>query len=261
MFDCHCHILPGLDDGAQDLDTALAMGRMAVAGGTTTVFATPHIVDGEWRTSWTAIVDACTQLQDVFDKQHIGLRVLPGCEFFMDMELLPLLQGPGAYCLNEGKYLLVELPATQVPAYAEDFLFTVQARGITPVLAHVERYAALQQEPERLEAWVEQGLVLQVNASSFVGKNGERAQRRVEMLLRKGQIHLLGSDAHSARTRHPNMEKALSVLRTMGGADVIYQLLTENPQQVADGEEMASMPVMQQVRRRNWLSRLIDYGR
>ena len=261
MFDCHCHILPGLDDGAQDLDTALAMGRMAVAGGTTTVFATPHVLSGEWRTSWVAIVEACTYLQDVFDKQHIALRVLPGCEFFMDMELLPLLQGPGAYCLNEGKYLLVELPVTQVPAYAENFLFTVQARGITPVLAHVERYAALQQEPERLEEWVERGVVLQVNASSFVGKNGERMQRRAETLLRKGRIHLVGSDAHSARTRHPDMKKALAAIRTMGGSDVLKQLLEENPQQVLTGGELSPMPVLRQPRNHSWLSRLIGYGR
>ena len=257
MFDCHCHILPGIDDGAQDMETALDMGKLAAAGGTTTIFATPHVLDAASVIAWSVIKEACKQLQAAFEENHIAVNVLPGCEFFMDMELLPLLQGTGAYCLNEGKYLLVELPAAQVPAYAEDFLFSVQAKGITPVLAHIERYGALQQEPERLNEWTKRGVILQVNASSFLGKNGERPQKTAEMLLKQGRVHLFGSDAHSPRTRHPRLDKAAMKLRHFGGAEFTRKLLEENPQQLLSGGEMQLMPVLQQEKQRGWLSRLM----
>ncbi len=258
MFDCHCHILPGIDDGSPDLETSLAMGRMAVLGGTKTILATPHVLGGKWLPTWEKITAACQELQQAFDEHRIALTVLPGSEFFMDMSLLPLIPGPGAYCLNGGNHLLVELPAVEVPAYAEDFFFALQARGITPVLAHPERYAAFHKDARRLYDWAERGVLLQVNAPSFSGRNGEKARQMVEALVRGGHVQLLGSDAHSARTRHPDMKSGLAAVEALGEPTVCERLTYVNPPQLLAGKALAPMPTIKTNQRRSWWDKLIN---
>lgn len=257
MIDCHCHILPEIDDGAQSKAVSLEMARLAAAAGTQIICATPHVLGGEWLPAWGSLVTRCQELTAELQAAGLALQLVSGSEFFMDLELLPLLTGPGAYCLNGGRYLLLELPALEVPSFAEEFLFTLQARGITPVLAHPERYPAFQKQPERLEEWLEKGLLLQVNGPSFCGKQGQRAQELAERLLQAGQVHLIGSDAHSAGKRNPDLHVAAERIRQLAGPEVAQRLFHQNPQDVLAGRDLAPMPVLERPRKKSWWQSLL----
>ena len=142
MIDLHTHLLPGFDDGAPDLQTAMAMLQMAGERNTVSLMATPHVIEGRWRSSWNEIITACELLRQESLRAGIQIAVYPGAEAYMSLDILKLLPGPGPYCINSGRYLLVELPSQEIPCFVEQFFFTLQVRGIIPILAHPERHSA-----------------------------------------------------------------------------------------------------------------------
>lgn len=238
MFDLHCHILPGIDDGAKDLDTAVAMARIAVENGTTAIVATPHVIEGDWLPDWGDITAGCEQLQAVLTQKQIPLVLYPGAEVALNLDILDKISGPGAYCINGGRYMLVELPAMEIPGYADEFFFTLQARGITPVIAHAERHPVLAECPEQLQEWVNKGMLVQVNGPSLIGHMGERSMKTAELLLHNHMVHILGSDAHSPRRRKPVLTAARDKLLSLCGTDVTDQLLQQNPEAVIGSREI-----------------------
>jgi len=209
MIDIHCHVLPGVDDGAKNLDMALAMLNIAAQDGIRTIIATPHVIDGSL--AWKEIQQACHKLQKAAKEEKIPVQLLPGAELAMNWDLLELLKAPGCYGLAGSRYVLVELPAMSIPRYADDFFFTLQARGFSPVLAHPERHPELQKNPDQLEEWVNRGIALQVNALSLSGKMGEKAASLSRSLVQSGMAHALASDAHSTGTRRPQIREAARI--------------------------------------------------
>jgi len=183
MIDIHCHVLPGMDDGAKDEDVALSMLQMAEDSGTTAIIATPHVIDGDWLPSWDKIVQKCQDLQEMSRDRGLSICLYPGAEVAITMDMLDLISGPGAYCLNGGKYMLVELPSTHIPEWVDEFLFRLQAKDITPVLAHPERHPKIDRNPQILWEWARRGILMQVNAPSIVGVMGRRVQKVAELLL------------------------------------------------------------------------------
>ncbi|RDV84794.1 tyrosine-protein phosphatase [Ammonifex thiophilus] len=151
MIDIHTHILPGLDDGAEDLEEALSMARLALADGVTALVATPHVIRGSFFPSRQEILETVSLLNERLAEQGLPLRVLPGAEYRLEPDLPERLAKGELVPLNDaGRYLLVELPSTFVPPYAERVLYELQLQGVTPILAHPERNAELCRRPELL---------------------------------------------------------------------------------------------------------------
>lgn len=238
MFDMHCHILPAIDDGAKNLDTSLAMLRIAQQSGASAICATPHVIEGRWLPEWTTITRLCEELNQEAANEGIGLTVYPGGEVAIHMDLLDILTAPGPYCFNGGRYMLVELPAAEIPRYTEDFFFTLQTRGITPVLAHPERHPAIMADPSILLEWVRRGLLLQINGPSLTGKMGEKPMKTAETLLLSNLVHLIGSDAHSARTRKPDLAETKAKIMSMTNAQTAKILLEDNPKAILNSEDI-----------------------
>lgn len=238
MFDLHCHILPALDDGAENMDTAIAMARIAVENGTTAIVATPHVIEGDWLPDWSGIVDGCSELQAALAQKQIPLTLYPGAEVALSLDILDKISGPGAYCINGGRYMLVELPAMEIPGYADEFFFTLQARGITPVIAHAERHPVIANCPEQLQEWVNKGILVQVNGPSLSGRMGERSMKTAELLLHNHMVHILGSDAHSPRRRKPVLAAAREKVLALCGTAVTDKLLQQNPEKIIRSQEI-----------------------
>ena len=233
MVDMHCHVLPGVDDGARTTEEALEMMRMAAENGTEVLVATPHVIEGEWLPEWPAIVDACERLQVAARQEGItSIRLCPGAELAMNWDMLPKLDGSGAYCLNGGRYLLVELPATHVPDYADRFFFTLQARGIIPVIAHPERNQELISKPDILRQWCNQGMCVQLNGPSLLGRFGKKVKEMADLLVDNGLVHCIGSDGHGLRTRTPALQEAVVELRKRLGPGQADELLLHNPERI-----------------------------
>ncbi|HEY8463435.1 MAG TPA: CpsB/CapC family capsule biosynthesis tyrosine phosphatase, partial [Bacillota bacterium] len=237
MIDLHTHIIPGIDDGAVDEGTAAAMLQLAFENGTKTIVATPHVIEGEWLPEWERIVAGCELLQRLSHQLQLELSIIPGAEVALKMDLLDnLITGPGAYCINGGKYLLLELPAFEIPSYTEDFFFKLLTRGITPVLAHPERHPQINREPELVMEWVSKGVLIQINGASFIGKLGERIAKTTELLLLNELVHCIGSDAHGIHSRRPRLSETAAKLELLVGEAATRRILVENPQKIIAGE-------------------------
>jgi len=238
MYDLHSHILPNLDDGAKNMDISLAMLQSAIENGTQGIVATPHVIEGKWLPTWDKILTACDHLQKAAQKAGNEIPIFPGGEVAIYRDILDLLKGPGAYCINSGRYLLVELPATHIPSCTEDFFFTLQTRGITPILAHPERHPELAKKPEILAEWIGAGVLCQMNGTSITGLMGERVMATAELLLVNNMVHAIGSDAHNIKNRHTNLTAAVEKMTRLIGPKQAQQLLVINADNIIHSRDV-----------------------
>ncbi|AIF53710.1 tyrosine-protein phosphatase [Pelosinus sp. UFO1] len=238
MFDLHSHIIPGIDDGAKDMEMSLAMLQIAVDNGTKGIVATPHVIEGEWLPSWDRILTDCDTLQKEVQKLGIEIPIYPGGEVAIHIDILEKLKGPGAYCINSGRYMLVELPATHIPNFTDEFFFTLQARGITPILAHPERHPELAKKPEILGEWINRGVLAQVNGTSITGRMGERVMKMAELFITNGMVHVLGSDAHRIHNRNTKLTTAVTRMVELIGKEATEKIIKLNADHILHSREV-----------------------
>lgn len=218
MFDLHCHILPGIDDGAGSWDDSMEMARLSLADGVKTLVATPHYSP---KVEPELIIDLVEQFNSRLKSQELNLTVYPGMEAYLDPDLPQLLRG--GRVLTIGRHLLLELPFSALPLYTEDVLFQVMLAGYNVILAHPERNSQVIQKPELVFDWVSRGILVQVNSGSLLGKFGSAVKATTEILLKAKLVHFLGSDAHSPSQRRPDLgDAALELRRLIPNARDIY---------------------------------------
>jgi protein-tyrosine phosphatase len=201
VVDIHCHILPGLDDGSPDMVTSVAMARLAVAAGIGTVIGTPHWIEDEHETNPAIVRQTVRDLQTELDSRAIPLTVLPGNEAFICPDLPGRVKREDILTLGDrDTHLLLELSYEDLLTCVDDVIFKLQLLGITPVLAHVERYAYVRNDWHVLDAWVKRGCLAQVNASSLDRTRGDDFARD---LMDRGLIACTATDAHDTAHRPP----------------------------------------------------------
>ena len=235
--DIHCHILPGVDDGPKNLSDALSLARAMISDGFTDVIATPHQL-GRWDGSNPpiAIRAAVVDLQSHLDKARLPLTIHVGAEVRLD-ERIPQFIGAGKILTlaDQGIYLLLELPLGMSvdPAVLVPYLTRAGARI---VLAHAERYDSLVADPRVVQAWIQQGAALQVNAPSLCGD--DPAAAAAWEWLKLGWVAIVATDAHSTNTRRPRMSEAMDLIVGRLGDEVARRVCIENPARVLDGREL-----------------------
>ena len=215
MTDLHTHILPGMDDGAKDLSAALSLVERQLMQGVRRVALTSHYhCESETleeflhrrENAFAALRGACPQ----------EIRLKRGCEVFFSPQLMHMDLSP--LCLEGTNVLLLELPVLQKPAFLREVLTELRQRGIRPLIAHVERYQYVAQDPRILSDWMALGALIQVNAQSVI--DGGLARR----LIKWGLCQVIASDAHSVRNRPPNLRQALSTVSKTLGPDKARRL-------------------------------------
>ncbi len=209
MIDTHLHILPGVDDGPETLEQSLALAHALVREGVHTAVATPHYNDEFPQRPAAEIRERVYYLQQALDHYNIPLRLFAGHEALIKPGLVEDIQAGRLATINGGRYLLLELWNTSWIPETERVIFELRASGITPVLAHPERYRVFQKEPDRLAALLQQGVLAQVTASSLVGMQGTTARRTAEILLKRGLVRCIASDAHGLHKRPPGIVQGL----------------------------------------------------
>jgi len=239
MIDIHSHILPGLDDGSKSREDTLQMVRQLHEAGFNTLIATPHVMEGIDFLGAEEILAATEQVQQQITEAGIPVEVLPGAENYIFPDLAKWAQVGKLLTLgNTGKYLLVELPMLEIPHYTEQVFFELQVNGLTPVLAHPERYRRLYDEPERLLDWANKGILLQLDLRSLNGKYGPQPMRLAERMLQSDLIHLIGSDAHRLARSEASYLEALRSIRKIIGEQRFREVTLTNPQNILTGEPM-----------------------
>lgn len=234
MIDLHCHIIPYIDDGARSAHVACAMARHAVKSGVTTVVATPHCNLGRrpnYRDREYFMI--LGMFRALLKQEGIDLAVLPGAEVFVHpSNIRELIEENRLVTLNRSRYLLVEFPFDCSGEVISSLLDTVARRGLVPVVAHPERYDAVQSRPQLVARWFSQGYIIQVNKGSLLGRLGTGAARCSAQLLRHGLVHVVASDAHDMKYRPPGFQSLLSALEPEVGREYLRLLLQINPQRI-----------------------------
>lgn len=235
--DIHCHILPGIDDGAKDLDQSLAMARIAVADGITTLFATPHHFNGVYFNPRQAVLDQVERLREALADAAIDLNILPGAENHIVPELPDALAGGSAMTMgNFGRAVLVELPVHTVPVSTEEILERIRVQNIVPIIAHPERNTYLRQHPERLREWIDMGCLAQVTAQSCTGLFGPQVRAAAHQMVTTGLIHFVASDAHRDRRRIPEISPGRAEIQRWTNAETAELLAEVFPAALAAGQ-------------------------
>ena len=239
MVDIHCHILPGLDDGAETIEQSVEMAEMAIKDGITHVVATPHS-NGEYRFDPVLI----RQRRDELQERLAGrLTLATGCDFHLSFEnIQDLRSNPAKYTINQKNYLLVELADFSIPPGTDETLHQLQLLGLSPIITHPERNRLIRSKPEQLRNWLRQGCYVQITAQSLLGGFGESTKKQAEEWLEQDMVHFFASDAHNPSGRPLRLRAAYEAVAEKRGEEVAQALFVENPMAALEGRPLPYEP-------------------
>jgi len=248
MIDLHCHMLPGIDDGAPDRAVAVAMARCAVADGITDVACTPHIYPGLYENSRDGILAAIAAFRVVLDEEGIPLNLFVGADTHLTPDLLGAIRGGRIPTLNDTRYLLFEPPHHVAPPRLEDSVFTLVAAGIIPVLTHPERLSWIDTNYEVFERLVRGGALMQITSGSLTGRFGSNPKYWAERMLDEGLVHLLATDAHHIDKRPPLLAEGRDAAALRVGDEEATHLVVTRPRGILDNLAPKMLPAVPDVK-------------
>lgn len=242
MIDLHCHILPGIDDGAPDISVSLEMARASVADGVKMLACTPHILPGLYHNTGPQIRVAVAQLQSALDADGIDLKLITGADAHIVPDFAGHLKSGHLLSLADTRYVLVELPHHVAPARLEDCFFQIALAGYVPILTHPERCTWIKQHYETLRKLVQTGVWMQITAGSLTGAFGGQARYWGERMLDEGLVHILATDAHDTRRRPPNLSRGRDLAAKRLGDAEAQHLVVTRPKGVVENISPALLP-------------------
>lgn len=233
MIDVHCHILPGLDDGPETLQAAVAMIELAHAAGTTEIVATPH-ANHRYLFSPEQVTTRISELERATGNV---LKIHRGCDFHLSAaNIQDALCNPLKYTINHRSYLLVEFSDIVIPPTIEGIFEEMVARGIIPVITHPERNRLLCDQARRISTWIDHNCRVQITAQSLLGQFGRAAKAFATKLLKHDMVHFVASDGHDLRSRPPVLAEAFRYVGKTFGAARAEALFIANPKAAIAGE-------------------------
>jgi len=239
MVDIHCHILPGLDDGPDAIETSVQMAEAAAADGITHVVATPHANDMFVFNPETIQ----TRRQELQQRMGDRLQLLTGCDFHLSFENLQAVhENSSRFTINQKNYLLVEFADFAIPPSLDQALKELLMKGLKPVITHPERNPILSVNRSRVTGWVHDGCYVQVTAGALLGRFGKRAQGAAEAWLDEDAVHFVASDAHNTSSRPIQLKPAFDVVAQRKGEPVARALFRENPMAAIEGGMLPYLP-------------------
>lgn len=247
IVDFHNHVIPGVDDGATDLEQSSAALEALRQSGVRALVATPHL-DGALTRQPEELAERLAELDAGWRRlSELGAASFPDLELHRGVELMlntpvPDLSDPRLR-LAGGPFVLIEFPYMAVPPNSAHFVAKLRMEGWRPIIAHPERYAGLDAKLEVVERWRRAGAHLQVNAGSLLGRYGAEAGRVALEVIERGWADYLGSDYH-ARGR-VWLRSARESLEALGGEEQARLLMETNPARVLAGEAPVPVPPLQ----------------
>lgn len=233
IIDVHSHILPGLDDGAKNLEQSKKMLDIAAEQNIHKIIATPHFMPEHKNPSKEKVLEKLTKLQEYSDRQGYGITLLPGQEIYYHEEVPDLLEEGKIITLANSDYVLVEFSPMDDFRYIRNSLAQIQNVGFKPIIAHVERYENICRKPfNKLKELRDMGVMIQVNMASVEGKMGKKLQKSVLSMMKKQYVDLLGTDAHSDGSRAPYTCNCKAILCRKCPADYIEKLFYKNAEKI-----------------------------
>ena len=234
MFDLHSHILPGIDDGAEDVATSLAMARAWVADGVSVVACTPHIMPGVYANTGPQIRAAVATLQQALDSNGIPLRLVPGADNHIMPDMAGGLASGRLLALADTRYVLIEPTHHVAPVRLDDLFFSLLLAGHVPILTHPERLSWIEGHYATIQRLAQAGVWMQITAGSMLGSFGPNPKYWAERMLDEGIVHILATDAHNMRRRPPNLSAGRDAAAKRVGNAEAEQLVVVRPRAILE---------------------------
>jgi protein-tyrosine phosphatase len=234
LVDLHCHLIPGVDDGAHDEAESLRMMQVALADGIGTIAATPHA----HRCPAKRVPEKVARLNEIAQENGLNLRIVPGIEVRYDPNLFQRFEAGEFLTLNDTRYMLLELYLSgSWPKRLMETIAELHEAGVWPVLAHAERYEDVQHDPAILLDVIAAGVPVQLNADSLAGRSERGAREAAEYLVSNHLAHLIASDGHNARWRPPMLRAAFERAADLAGEDYARWMIA-NAATIVAGEPL-----------------------
>lgn len=229
MIDIHSHILPGVDDGARSIEESIKILQKAADAGVTTIVATPHVLEVPSKTEWQGVSNIFNRLKQKIVQENIHIEMILGAELFISPDLPQNIEENRELCINNGSYVLLELPVLEIPSFTMHIIFELLIKGIQPIVAHPERYFEIQKDDTKLSEIVKMGVLTQLNCGSLLGRYGKRVQKTARTLLKHNLIHMIASDIHSIPDGSYPLSQGVNMAAEVVGIKRAMEMVTIMP--------------------------------
>lgn len=248
FIDIHGHYAWGIDDGIPSQKEAIEALKLAKENNISAIIATPHVVPGTHNeTDIQHFKNRINELKEI--ASHMQIQVFQGCELFLNHDYNNSLQNQQFIPIENTSYLLVEFDVRKELGKeyeVEDYLYEIDIKGYTPIIAHVERYFPNGIDLERVEEFIDSGYVIQVNASSLLGVHGKTVKNNAYELLNNGLVHVIATDTHrSTGHRIPCLQEVYQLLSKKYDYQTLKTLMYDNPLHILENESVEAIEVNQ----------------
>lgn len=236
FVDIHTHILPGVDDGAPDMEQALKLLRLAQRNGTAAVVMTPHH-RGRFRSNTPQFLrQRFRQLCERAEQELPGMKLFLGNEAAHERELGDKVAEGRVLAINDSNYVLLEFDynSSRVQVYEETM--SLIGSGYTPIIAHAERYDIFRKNKNLAQELLYVGALIQLNSDSILGRCGFATKRVCHRLLKKGMVHFVASDGHDLKERPPVLKECFEYVSKRYGEAYAWQIFRDNAVDLLSGK-------------------------
>ncbi len=240
IADIHSHILPGIDDGSENMEMTLEMLRNAERNGTREIVATPHYLLEYGDATINEVKALTKEVAIAANKEGINIKIYSGQEIYYNESIIEnFLQG-NIGTINDSRYMLIEFPMHGFDSNIVDILYELQVRNIVPIIAHPERYKPFREEPSLINKFIDAGYLFQMNSGSIEGKFGENVRKTASLYLENNIYNFIGSDAHNVESRNSGIGDAIEVLRVTSLTSGLMneQILEESSEKLLNNHEV-----------------------
>jgi len=193
--DLHSHLIPGIDDGAKDLDHSIKLIKGLKELGYQKIITTPHTMSDYYKNTPEIILEGLKIVRDQLNVLNIEIEIEASSEYFLDQHFMKLIEQDRLIPIA-GEYILFELSFMTEPKLLGEVIFQLQLKGFKPILAHVERYTYWHQNYEKFQELKDKGVLFQLNINSLTGVYGESTKLAAEHMIEADQYEFIGSDCH-----------------------------------------------------------------
>lgn len=232
IVDMHCHILPGVDDGAADLTMSKKILQMEYEQGVRRIIFTPHYRERYFETDRMTLIKQYYQVKSLIKKMGLKIHIHLGCECHCHEQLGEHLQNGFCLTMAKGNYVLVEFSSSDNYAKIRKYVYDMVNLGYKPVIAHIERYPCMVECPESVFSLRTLGAFIQVNADSILGLDGKSIKKFCLRMMKDDLVDFVGSDVHNCTTRKTNIGKCASYVERKMGKAYAKRIFYENPMMI-----------------------------